>query len=125
TDDLAGREVSLGKDVAQHLLGAAGFAFSAGGAWILKENAREPAEGWVRLVAPVSDFLPIKLLIVVVGGGADSIVVRQVALQDDAPAQHAASGAPGDLRQQLKRALASAKIGQTERRVRRNDADQR
>ena len=88
-------------------------------------EAHEPAERWVAHAPPVLDLLSVERMIVVRRHRLDRVVVRRVRLDDDASALGAAAGAPGDLLQQLKRALAGAEVGQVERDVGGDDADER
>src|SRR5579862_7194737 len=62
---------------------------------------------------------------VVAGGILDGVVVLKISLQDDLAGSLAASGASGDLGEELKGALGSAKIWESERDIGSDHADQR
>src|SRR5207244_2753041 len=58
-------------------------------------------------------------------GEGDRVVLCVVCLYEDAPGRLAAPRAPGHLDEELERALRRAKIGDRERSVRADDADER
>src|SRR6187402_3053886 len=60
---------------------------------------------------PEFDFLVVERAVILRAGHADAVVLRQQRLNDCFAWTLTAPGAPGDLRQQLKRALRRPEIG--------------
>src|SRR5688572_7165623 len=63
--------------------------------------------------------------VVLAAGQLDAVVLGVEGLHDGLAGALAAPGPPGDLRQQLERALGSAKISESQPDVRRDDPDKR
>ena len=76
------------------------------------------------MLAPKGDLPLVKSHIVVVRRSLDGMMLRAIALDHDATAPFAATGTAGHLGQQLKGALAAAKIGQKEPHICCNYTDQ-
>src|SRR6266571_6833832 len=70
-------------------------------------------------------FFFIKARVVMLLGKLDRIMVRMIGLQHDLAGRFAASGASGHLCEQLKRALGSAKVGESQCVVCSHHAHQR
>src|SRR5204862_888899 len=72
-----------------------------------------------------TQFVGVERRVILAARVTDAVMSRMKRLDDRFAGHFAASGAPGDLRQQLKRALRGAEVGETEADVRADDADQR
>ena len=92
---------------------------------VAHQNAGQRRERRVVQQTPELQFPLEKREIILPRGELDRIVLGIIRFDQNFAGQRAAPGAPGNLRQKLKRALGGPKIRQTELRIRGNDSHQR
>src|SRR2546427_7648883 len=81
---------------------------------IAHDDIRERRERRIGHHLAEMQFALKKCLVILSRGIANRVMVRVKRLDEDAARQLAAAGAPGHLRQELKRALGGAKVGRSE-----------
>src|SRR5688572_12788837 len=107
-------------ELARHLVGGLGADVVLA---VAEEKAGQADERRVAVMTPEVDLFGKECLVVVAGGGLDGVVLRGVALDDDARAGSAPPRAAGDLGQQAEGALPGAKIGEVQASIGVDDPD--
>src|SRR5216684_523530 len=82
--------------------------------FVSHQQQRERDKRWIAVIASMANLLIIEAAVILGAGMPQRVVMRMISLNQNAPRQISASGAPGHLGDQLEGAFSGAKVRQSQ-----------